>query len=123
VPEVFFPTAFSLRWIICFFFPAEDGIRDFHVTGVQTCALPIWGPPVLLNLRGPSLVRCRPLETRPPLCQVPPGFSAFLRRALQRSEERRAGKEWRSRWPPDAWPKQKTSAVVSSCPARGTQQR
>src|SRR5690606_41115183 len=26
-----------------FFFQAEDGIRDFHVTGVQTCALPIWG--------------------------------------------------------------------------------
>src|SRR5690606_39964000 len=25
------------------FFQAEDGIRDFHVTGVQTCALPIWG--------------------------------------------------------------------------------
>src|SRR5690606_256148 len=25
----------------CFFFQAEDGIRDFHVTGVQTCALPI----------------------------------------------------------------------------------
>src|SRR5690606_39536440 len=24
-----------------FLFPAEDGIRDFHVTGVQTCALPI----------------------------------------------------------------------------------
>src|SRR5690606_3365392 len=30
----------------CFFFQAEDGIRDFHVTGVQTCALPIsaWTP-------------------------------------------------------------------------------
>src|SRR5690606_24432586 len=27
-----------------FFFQAEDGIRDFHVTGVQTCALPIWTP-------------------------------------------------------------------------------
>src|SRR5690606_40124130 len=27
-----------------FFFQAEDGIRDFHVTGVQTCALPILGP-------------------------------------------------------------------------------
>src|SRR5690606_11746018 len=27
---------------IFFFFQAEDGIRDFHVTGVQTCALPIW---------------------------------------------------------------------------------
>src|SRR5690606_7604355 len=27
--------------IYFFFFQAEDGIRDFHVTGVQTCALPI----------------------------------------------------------------------------------
>src|SRR5690606_40994099 len=26
------------------FFQAEDGIRDFHVTGVQTCALPIYSP-------------------------------------------------------------------------------
>src|SRR5690606_39431401 len=32
--EVVMPT-------VCFFFQAEDGIRDFHVTGVQTCALPI----------------------------------------------------------------------------------
>src|SRR5690606_39380715 len=29
--------------LLCFFFQAEDGIRDFHVTGVQTCALPISG--------------------------------------------------------------------------------
>src|SRR5690606_12552248 len=28
-----------------FFFQAEDGIRDFHVTGVQTCALPIFAIP------------------------------------------------------------------------------
>src|SRR5690606_40563420 len=28
--------------LILFFFRAEDGIRDFHVTGVQTCALPIF---------------------------------------------------------------------------------
>src|SRR5690606_39315446 len=29
--------------LLClFFFQAEDGIRDFHVTGVQTCALPIY---------------------------------------------------------------------------------
>ena len=27
----------------CFFFQAEDGIRDWSVTGVQTCALPIYG--------------------------------------------------------------------------------
>src|SRR5207302_7312648 len=29
-------------FISFFFFQAEDGIRDFHVTGVQTCALPIY---------------------------------------------------------------------------------
>src|SRR5690606_41083469 len=28
--------------LVLFFFQAEDGIRDFHVTGVQTCALPIF---------------------------------------------------------------------------------
>ena len=28
--------------ICCFFFQAEDGIRDYKVTGVQTCALPIY---------------------------------------------------------------------------------
>src|SRR5262249_59214179 len=27
---------------VFFFFQAEDGIRDWSVTGVQTCALPIW---------------------------------------------------------------------------------
>src|SRR5690606_39644463 len=31
--------------VFSFFFQAADGIRDFHVTGVQTCALPIWGGP------------------------------------------------------------------------------
>src|SRR5256886_10235250 len=29
--------------VYCFFYQAEDGIRDLTVTGVQTCALPIWG--------------------------------------------------------------------------------
>ena len=41
---------YVILWIIdrffefCFFFffQAEDGIRDYKVTGVQTCALPIW---------------------------------------------------------------------------------
>src|SRR5256885_16841921 len=28
--------------MVFFFFQAEDGIRDYKVTGVQTCALPIW---------------------------------------------------------------------------------
>src|SRR5690606_39970432 len=34
--------AYTLGYaLLFFFFQAEDGIRDFHVTGVQTCALPI----------------------------------------------------------------------------------
>src|SRR5690625_1532579 len=33
---------------LCFFFQAEDGIRDGHVTGVQTCALPISSGRVLV---------------------------------------------------------------------------
>src|SRR5439155_18017812 len=32
----------SSVFLLCFFFQAEDGIRDGHVTGVQTCALPIF---------------------------------------------------------------------------------
>src|SRR5690606_23110278 len=38
-----------------FFFQAEDGIRDFHVTGVQTCALPISGFPECLEGRVKTL--------------------------------------------------------------------
>src|SRR5690625_4849253 len=39
------------RFISFFFFQAEDGIRDGHVTGVQTCALPIWVLCVNLQFR------------------------------------------------------------------------
>src|SRR5690606_39805401 len=35
--------------VFIFFFQAEDGIRDFHVTGVQTCALPIWSARLRLS--------------------------------------------------------------------------
>src|ERR1039457_1432967 len=36
----------GLRGVLFFFFfQAEDGIRDYKVTGVQTCALPIWARP------------------------------------------------------------------------------
>src|SRR5215475_3929216 len=45
-----------------FFFQAEDGIRDFHVTGVQTCALPIcW-----CTLLGKYASRLRPLRVKLP---------------------------------------------------------
>src|SRR5689334_23635471 len=37
-----FRVTFSLYICVFFFFQAEDGIRDGTVTGVQTCALPIW---------------------------------------------------------------------------------
>src|SRR5436309_15789479 len=72
-----------------FFFQAEDGIRDFHVTGVQTCALPICGT-ALRVLVGLETGRA-----------VPRDMVADARQAILRSEERRVGKECRSRWPPE----------------------
>src|SRR2546430_3416571 len=38
---LFMNQAIAVQYL--FFFQAEDGIRDLTVTGVQTCALPIWG--------------------------------------------------------------------------------
>src|SRR5207253_5588687 len=88
-----------------FFFQAEDGIRDGHVTGVQTCALPISpflekGVGCLLaEKRGPgSLFSGHSREKRDP----GPIFSALFRDdgrgGAVRSEERRVGKECRCRW-------------------------
>src|SRR5690606_40738351 len=54
-----------------FFFQAEDGIRDFHVTGVQTCALPIYDEldrTELLATRGP-----RPAPGEGEAAALPPG--------------------------------------------------
>src|SRR6266446_2101358 len=42
-----------------FFFQAEDGIRDYKVTGVQTCALPICKPSASANPAGRPLLRCQ----------------------------------------------------------------
>src|SRR5256885_11141817 len=39
---------------IVFFFQAEDGIRDYKVTGVQTCALPIYHPVDAAKLAEPA---------------------------------------------------------------------
>src|SRR2546426_26113 len=38
----FLQVALTRILVVGFFFQAEDGIRDYKVTGVQTCALPIW---------------------------------------------------------------------------------
>src|SRR5207248_6273944 len=76
-----------LMCAVFFFFQAEDGIRDRTVTGVQTCALPIYRLPARAP-RGGGL--------RGGDC---PGERAARGRAA-RSEERRVGKECRSRWSP-----------------------
>src|SRR5690625_7035204 len=76
-----------------FFFQAEDGIRDGHVTGVQTCALPI--SPDRRQLGGLILIGDAAIEG----IQKPPrGFNHVQNLAATRSEERRVGKEWRCRW-------------------------
>src|SRR3712207_7282249 len=85
-----------------FFFQAEAGIRDIGVTGVQTCALPIYE--TAAERRISSLVsasdpprhagrRTRPSGTLPVVASCHSPTSSFLR-----SEERRVGKECRSRW-------------------------
>src|SRR5258707_3747082 len=95
---------------MCFLFQAEDGIRYIGVTGVQTCALPIssssgiiqslssaGGPRLALidwmmpELDGPSV--CREVRSRHD------GLYVYIL-LLTRSEERRVGKECRSRWSP-----------------------
>src|SRR5882762_10890184 len=74
-------------YIFFFFFQAEDGIRDSSVTGVQTCALPICSPAAAISARNLSrLTRSR---------------ASSRRVTTIRSEERRVGKECRSRWSPD----------------------
>src|SRR5690349_24923291 len=85
--------------LLFFFFQAEDGIRDLYVTGVQTCALPIWATRggvvhvsvVATNRQTSSagIARARPAAI---MALIP------TTRPDVRSEERRVGKECRSRW-------------------------
>src|SRR2546422_2174574 len=93
----------------CFFFQAEDGIRDVAVTGVQTCALPISTGSVRPRFQG------RRITVRVPRALLG-NDDGFLNAATvvgseseptdiapengHRSEERRVGKECRSRWSP-----------------------
>src|SRR2546422_6952048 len=81
---------------IFFFFQAEDGIRDVAVTGVQTCALPIsaWAQ-LLAHAESRRTVRLRDLLASRKLAAEAPGVRYDFR-----SEERRVGKECRSRWSP-----------------------
>src|SRR5690625_7583362 len=80
-----------MKQYIIFFFQAEDGIRDGHVTGVQTCALPI-----------SARRSCPASATSPPPCwwrdptaAATPWWwrSCCSAPSASRSEERRVGKE------------------------------
>src|SRR3712207_7281797 len=90
--------------MIVFFFQAEDGIRDIGVTGVQTCALPICttrrGLLVIEGVidnayTGELLVAC--LNFAGEDVHVKEG-DRLAQLICCRSEERRVGKECRSRW-------------------------
>src|SRR5690606_40709968 len=97
----------SLYLLFYFFFQAEDGIRDFHVTGVQTCALPIcllvapaaW---VDRNVRV-TAISAKPdvtfvINTCPRITDGRDRNVVLGRAAKLRSEERRVGKECSNRW-------------------------
>src|SRR5690606_40710150 len=98
---------------------AEDGIRDFHVTGVQTCALPIYGFVFICQFHvatrhhnfsrfkgfwyGISSKTCAsaPRKTRDKITwkSTSKNIGAYANnRSCIRSEERRVGKECRSLW-------------------------
>src|SRR5438874_13831323 len=96
-----------------FFFQAEDGIRDLYVTGVQTCALPIYWVSLPWEDRYTFAISILPRQTHPiqparitaavPIWTVP-----------DRSEERRVGKECRSRGAPDDEKKKRSEEMDSA---------
>src|SRR2546430_3813455 len=95
--------------VFFFFFQAEDGIRDLTVTGVQTCALPISSRAPRSSLAARNIrerhggdmqslqafnfrqwIDANRAQLKPPVGN----------KRVFRSEERRVGKECRSRWSP-----------------------
>src|SRR5690606_41204324 len=97
-----------------FYFQAEDGIRAFHVTGVQTCALPISFMEAIRQLRNelepdqtlsvhvtlvPYIAAAGELKTKPTQHSVRE-LAALEIKPDVRSEERRVGRESRSRAAP-----------------------
>src|SRR2546430_4528675 len=87
-----------------FCFQAEDGIRDLTVTGVQTCALPIFEviatavgeANCVAQFASPTAVA---MTSKGTLLVADTG-NRRIRAVARRSEERRVGKEGRSRWSP-----------------------
>src|SRR5690606_40014071 len=90
-----------------FFFQAEDGIRDFHVTGVQTCALPISAhlagqfgldlAHLRLDQRMPGLPHHRTAAVAQDVAlQAAAALHVVYDHRAERSEERRVGKGCRA---------------------------
>src|SRR2546426_4696887 len=101
----------EVGYCIFFFFQAEDGIRDYKVTGVQTCALPISAHGLdpasdLAHAAAAPRPHLRPdvVEDGHPRALGDPRQAEVelgeVDQHAQRSEERRVGKECRSRWSP-----------------------
>src|SRR3712207_6961755 len=93
-----------------FFCQAEDGIRDIGVTGVQTCALPIFQyfKSIIIKIIGYYYLKeyitqhfcsCK-IYSRCYSHYTAKNRYLICLKALSRSEERRVGKECRSRWSP-----------------------
>src|SRR5256885_7498649 len=103
--------ATSVLMVYLFFFQAEDGIRDYKVTGVQTCALPIYlltaagvpvfGPSAAAAQIESSKIFAKQLMDQAGIpCALAHTFDDPVVAVRFRSEERRVGKEGRSRWSP-----------------------
>src|SRR2546430_11061305 len=97
--------------VVVFFFQAEDGIRDLTVTGVQTCALPIfvalrhdvgeiYGLVNNAAVGFDGVLALMPTAQIEQLVRVNTLSPIVLTKYVVRSEERRVGKECRSRWSP-----------------------
>src|SRR5256885_5130693 len=94
--------------LLFFFFQAEDGIRDYKVTGVQTCALPIFGGSIycraILDFGNETVLSQDVAESHVAGSLSVRSNHTLLRllsiHRSSRSEERRVGKECRSRWSP-----------------------
>src|SRR5437764_5254967 len=99
--------SYCFSFFFFFFFQAEDGIRDTSVTGVQTCALPISFGGLgdlfssIFGRRGTG-ARLDDEEEIETAISIPFRVAALGGKVpvtlTLRSEERRVGKECRSRW-------------------------
>src|SRR5690606_40371285 len=94
-------------YFVFFFFQAEDGIRDFHVTGVQTCALPILRSAgtrrSLTRIAKPQSSISSRLAPEISRMALPSAAGRSSRMVSSNSDRKsvRVGKEWGSRGTPD----------------------